>query len=59
MNGWYAAKIILKKTDAAKTHYPARTEFVEKIPLTAAGKADKKALREDIQNKMKFASAAK
>ncbi|MBN1101817.1 MAG: AMP-binding protein [Deltaproteobacteria bacterium] len=42
----------MKALDAAKAHLPARIEFVEQIPLTAAGKADKKALREDIRNKL-------
>jgi non-ribosomal peptide synthetase component E (peptide arylation enzyme) len=43
----------MRKMEAAKIHYPARVEFVKEIPLTAAGKADKKVLREDIKNKVK------
>jgi 2,3-dihydroxybenzoate-AMP ligase len=43
----------LQKMEAAKMHYPARVEFVKEIPLTAAGKADKKVLREDIKKKIK------
>jgi 2,3-dihydroxybenzoate-AMP ligase/mycobactin salicyl-AMP ligase len=31
---------------------PARLEVVEEIPLTAAGKADKRALRADITEKL-------
>jgi non-ribosomal peptide synthetase component E (peptide arylation enzyme) len=49
----------MKRMDAAKAHYPARIEFVEQIPLTAAGKADKKVLREEIKNKLRSASAVK
>lgn len=49
----------MKKMDAAKGHYPARTEFVGQIPLTAAGKADKKVLREEIRNKLRSGPAVK
>jgi non-ribosomal peptide synthetase component E (peptide arylation enzyme) len=42
----------LEKLGASKIHCPKRIEFVEEIPLTAAGKADKKVLRKDIQKKM-------
>jgi non-ribosomal peptide synthetase component E (peptide arylation enzyme) len=42
----------LKKMDAAKILYPERTIFVGDIPLTAAGKADKKILRKDIEEKL-------
>jgi len=42
----------LEKLGASKIHYPKRIEFVEEIPLTAAGKADKKVLRKDIQEKI-------
>ena len=41
---------------ASKTLYPVRTEFVEEIPLTAAGKADKKILKNDIERKLKVES---
>ncbi|MBW1997100.1 MAG: hypothetical protein JRJ29_03940, partial [Deltaproteobacteria bacterium] len=40
------------KQGASKILFPARMEFVEEIPLTAAGKADKKALRKDIEEKI-------
>ncbi len=40
----------------AKALLPARIELMGQIPLTAAGKADKKALRADIEAKMKHSS---
>ena len=43
----------LDKMKASKIHYPARTEIVQEIPLTAAGKADKKILKKDIEEKLK------
>jgi 2,3-dihydroxybenzoate-AMP ligase/mycobactin salicyl-AMP ligase len=43
----------LGKAGASKILYPARMEFVEEIPLTAAGKADKKILKKDIEEKLK------
>jgi len=43
----------LKRQEASKLLYPARIEFVDEIALTAAGKADKKALRKDIEEKIK------
>jgi non-ribosomal peptide synthetase component E (peptide arylation enzyme) len=43
----------LKQSGAAKKFFPARTELVSEIPLTAAGKADKKALKKDIEKKLK------
>jgi 2,3-dihydroxybenzoate-AMP ligase/mycobactin salicyl-AMP ligase len=43
----------LKKMEASKILFPARYEFVEKIPLTAAGKADKKILKKAIEEKLK------
>ena len=43
----------LKKLEAAKIHYPERTIFVSEIPLTAAGKADKKVLKKNIEEKLK------
>lgn len=42
----------LKTMGAAKIHYPVRTIFVNDIPLTAAGKADKKVLKKDIEAKL-------
>ncbi|HSH71204.1 MAG TPA: AMP-binding protein [Deferrisomatales bacterium] len=49
-----AAELIahLQNLGTAKALLPARIEFVEKIPLTAAGKADKKQLRADIERKL-------
>ncbi len=38
----------LRQIGASKKFFPARIEFVEEIPLTAAGKADKKILKKDI-----------
>ena len=43
----------LKTMEAARMHYPERTIFVSEIPLTAAGKADKKILKKDIESKLK------
>jgi non-ribosomal peptide synthetase component E (peptide arylation enzyme) len=43
----------LDKLEASKLHYPAKIKFVDEIPLTAAGKADKKALKQDIEQDMK------
>jgi non-ribosomal peptide synthetase component E (peptide arylation enzyme) len=43
----------LGKIGASKMLCPARIEFVEEIPLTAAGKADKKILKKDIEEKLK------
>ena len=37
---------------ASKILIPGRVEFMEQLPLTAAGKADKKALRADIAMKL-------
>ncbi len=42
----------LKALEAAKILYPERTIFVSEIPLTAAGKADKKILKKDIEEKL-------
>jgi non-ribosomal peptide synthetase component E (peptide arylation enzyme) len=46
----------LKKLGVAKIHYPHRTIFVSEIPLTAAGKADKKILKKDIEDKLRTES---
>ena len=43
----------LKTMETARIHYPERTIFVGEIPLTAAGKADKKILKKDIESKLK------
>ncbi|MBW2030788.1 MAG: AMP-binding protein [Deltaproteobacteria bacterium] len=42
----------LKEQEASRILYPARMEFVDEIPLTAAGKADKKILKKDIEEKI-------
>jgi 2,3-dihydroxybenzoate-AMP ligase/mycobactin salicyl-AMP ligase len=42
----------LRNIGASKILYPARIEIMEALPLTAAGKVDKKALRQDIQAKL-------
>jgi 2,3-dihydroxybenzoate-AMP ligase/mycobactin salicyl-AMP ligase len=41
----------LKQIGASKKFFPAKIEFVEEIPLTAAGKADKKILKKDIEQR--------
>jgi non-ribosomal peptide synthetase component E (peptide arylation enzyme) len=46
----------LDKMEASKIHYPARTEIVQEMPLTAAGKADKKVLKKDIEEKLEAES---
>jgi len=43
----------MEEMGASKIHVPARIEFVDDIPLTAAGKADKKILKKDIEEKLK------
>ena len=43
----------LENLEASKILYPSRCEFVEAIPLTAAGKADKKVLTKVIEEKLK------
>ena len=43
----------LTKTEASRVLYPVRIEVVEEMPLTAAGKADKKILKKDIEGKLK------
>jgi len=42
----------MQRMGSAKALLPVRTEFVQQIPHTAAGKADKKALRADIEAKL-------
>jgi non-ribosomal peptide synthetase component E (peptide arylation enzyme) len=46
----------LNKMEASKIHFPVRTEIVQEMPLTAAGKADKKVLKKDIEEKLKAES---
>lgn len=43
----------LAKVEASRALYPARIEVVQEMPLTAAGKADKKILKKDIEEKLK------
>jgi non-ribosomal peptide synthetase component E (peptide arylation enzyme) len=42
----------MENKGASKLLVPERFEFVEDLPLTQAGKHDKKALREDIKRKI-------
>jgi non-ribosomal peptide synthetase component E (peptide arylation enzyme) len=44
----------LKKKGASVLQLPERIEFVESIPLTKVGKADKEALRADIRRRLGF-----
>ena len=44
---------LMEKNDAAKTLIPGCSEIIDEIPLTAAGKADKKKLRQKIKDKIK------
>jgi len=43
----------LKSKGASVLQIPERVEFVKSLPLTKTNKTDKKALREDIRNKLK------
>lgn len=43
----------LSKMGASKIIFPARVEFVQQMPITAAGKVDKKALKQDLEAKLK------
>lgn len=43
---------------ASKVLIPARIEFIKELPLTAAGKADKKVLRRDILEKLRQETAS-
>ena len=43
----------LKSQNASVLQFPERIVFVEKMPMTGVGKLDKKALREDIEKKLK------
>ena len=45
----------LKSKGASVLQLPERVEFIEAIPLTKVGKADKKALREDIKKRLGIA----
>ena len=43
----------MRERGASKLLIPERFEFIEAIPMTQAGKSDKKALREDIKRRIK------
>jgi len=45
----------LKRLGASVMQLPERTEFVESIPSTSVGKADKKMLKQDIVKKLNYA----
>ena len=47
-----AIVMFLEGLDAPRKFIPARTEIVEAIPLTAAGKADKKVLKQQITERL-------
>jgi non-ribosomal peptide synthetase component E (peptide arylation enzyme) len=47
-----AIKTFMEDVGASKLLVPERVEFVATLPLTEAGKHDKKALREDIRRKL-------
>lgn len=49
----------LQKVGASRIFFPARTEFVNQLPLTAAGKVDKKVLRADIAEKQRLEAEEK
>jgi non-ribosomal peptide synthetase component E (peptide arylation enzyme) len=42
----------LKSAGASVMQLPERVEFIDSLPLTGVGKADKKALKEDIKKKL-------
>ena len=44
----------LKANKASVLQFPERIEFIESMPLTRTGKLDKRALIEDIRNKIKI-----
>ena len=45
-------KAFMEKKGASKLLIPERFEFVDSLPMTQAGKHDKKALREDMKRKI-------
>ena len=45
-------KVFMEKKGASKLLIPERFEFVDALPMTEAGKYNKKALREDIKRKI-------
>jgi non-ribosomal peptide synthetase component E (peptide arylation enzyme) len=42
----------LKNQKASVLHLPERIEFIDKMPLTATNKLNKRALRSDIEDKL-------
>ena len=42
----------LRSIGASVLQLPERVEFIDTIPLTKVGKADKKALKDDIKKKL-------
>lgn len=49
----------LQQVGASRIFFPARTEIVNQLPLTAAGKVDKKVLRADIAEKLEAEEQSK
>ena len=45
--------VFLKEEGASVQQLPERIEFIDQMPVTKVGKLDKKALREDINKRMK------
>ena len=50
-------KAFMERKGASKLLIPERFEFIDSLPLTEAGKHNKKALREDIKRKLGITSA--
>lgn len=51
-------KAFMERKGASRLLIPERFEFIDSLPLTEAGKHDKKVLREDIKRKLRITSAA-
>jgi len=51
-------RVFMARVGASKLLIPERIEMVDALPLTEAGKHDKKALREDIKQKLAHNTAA-
>jgi 2,3-dihydroxybenzoate-AMP ligase/mycobactin salicyl-AMP ligase len=50
-------KAFMERKGASKLLIPERFEFIDSLPMTEAGKHDKKVLREDIKRKLGITSA--
>jgi 2,3-dihydroxybenzoate-AMP ligase len=50
-------KAFMERKGASKLLIPERFEFVDSLPMTEAGKHNKKALREDIKRKLRITSS--